>query len=627
MKGLMKKSAVIILSAILMTGTTTITVPTTLSAKTISVSNPVKDGKEVTYDYVYFGSYPQTELTGDDLTSEIIGAKYDKNGDATVNGVKYRKIDLKGSSTSNYGDYELGGCHYFKYEPIRWRVLQNEGDQLFLLADSVLDQQQYGPKNKNWKESSIRSWLNKEFLNTAFSEKEKKAIINSKIVTKDRGGNPSNVAKEKTTDKVFLLSYEEAVNKKYGFSKRNKRVDVAAKMYSSDYAFTLNTLQKSYYKYTDAYIRAIVRHNDERMTSWYLRTPRIWDEQAAIKESSYLVYSNGTTIENTDSNIRMGICPAIKVKASSKLLSTKNPMPDEVIEEPEGRTNPQNPVVDTETGIATYDYVYFGSYPQTAVTGSDLTKEIKKAKYSDDTKNEFRYAEVGTVDGQRYVRSLDESYFKCDPIKWRVLENDGEHLLLMADNILDYQWFYDNENINIKNMDYQYLNSNYDPLEPDLFNKYVDLAWNNSLIRNWLNNEFYTLAFTKAERDSILNTEVTYNYMDFEKEEDMETEKTCIDKVFLLNLQEILNNKYGFLEDIGFEEDFEDYIGLSKKRTNSDFANMLSHSNSYWLVTKAFRDSAWYVKDNGGLKYQELAISGVCPVVRIDLNSNTWTNA
>ena len=45
-----------------------------------------------TWSYVYFGSYPQSEVTGDALTEEITGADYDANGDAKVNGTKYRRI-------------------------------------------------------------------------------------------------------------------------------------------------------------------------------------------------------------------------------------------------------------------------------------------------------------------------------------------------------------------------------------------------------------------------------------------------------------------------------------------------------------------------------------------------------
>lgn len=60
-----------------------------------SPANPVHnctkkdDGTDTTaWSYVYFGSYPQTEVTGSALTAAITGASYDANGDAWVNGTK-----------------------------------------------------------------------------------------------------------------------------------------------------------------------------------------------------------------------------------------------------------------------------------------------------------------------------------------------------------------------------------------------------------------------------------------------------------------------------------------------------------------------------------------------------------
>lgn len=74
------------------------------------------------WDYVYFGRYPQSEVTGSELTNKIKKAVYNKNGDAIVDGKKYRKVD----------------GHYYLYEPIKWKVLSNDGNSLVLLADMVI---------------------------------------------------------------------------------------------------------------------------------------------------------------------------------------------------------------------------------------------------------------------------------------------------------------------------------------------------------------------------------------------------------------------------------------------------------------------------------------------------------
>ena len=38
--------------------------------------------QKVTYDIIEFGSYPQSEVTGEALTGEITGAEYDEYGDS-----------------------------------------------------------------------------------------------------------------------------------------------------------------------------------------------------------------------------------------------------------------------------------------------------------------------------------------------------------------------------------------------------------------------------------------------------------------------------------------------------------------------------------------------------------------
>ena len=68
-------------------------------------------------------------------------------------------------SSLYFGSYkqtakEGGG---YNVDPILWRVLENAGGSLFLLADRNLDVMQYdtsGSIGSRWKTSSIRSWLN-----------------------------------------------------------------------------------------------------------------------------------------------------------------------------------------------------------------------------------------------------------------------------------------------------------------------------------------------------------------------------------------------------------------------------------------------------------------------------------
>ena len=175
----------------------------------------VKSGKKVIWDCLWFGKYPQKQITQEDgaiysvLKNEI---NWDLNNDVIINGSKYHK-------TEN---------NYFKYEPIKWRVLHYENSEAFLLADAILDSQPYHSENEeiDWKKSSIRAWLNNEFINKAFSNEENKAINTVELINKDNSKYGTQGGKN-TSDKLFLLSLSEVdeteESKEYGFWDKKTR--------------------------------------------------------------------------------------------------------------------------------------------------------------------------------------------------------------------------------------------------------------------------------------------------------------------------------------------------------------------------------------------------------------------
>lgn len=91
--------------------------------------------------------------------------------------------------------------------PIKWHVLQNSVEELFILSEHILDCKRYHGEftDITWVDCDLRKWLNDEFFNAAFSNSEKD-IINTTPCT----GNGEN--SRDTDDKVFLLSVDEVKN-------------------------------------------------------------------------------------------------------------------------------------------------------------------------------------------------------------------------------------------------------------------------------------------------------------------------------------------------------------------------------------------------------------------------------
>ena len=135
-----------------------------------------------------------------------------------------------------FGTYQQSsdGNGGYNIDPIKWRVLENADGLLFLLSDQNLDVFQYHTdwEEITWERSTMRSWLNgygasenadgdsgtdytsDNFIGTAFSEKEQKAIAETTVVNDDNP-NHNTDGGNNTTDKIFLLSIAEASNSSY----------------------------------------------------------------------------------------------------------------------------------------------------------------------------------------------------------------------------------------------------------------------------------------------------------------------------------------------------------------------------------------------------------------------------
>lgn len=202
----------------------------------------VKHEKKVG-DSISLGSYPRTEVKGKKLTKAIKNAAYDADGFAKVNGVTYKRISKEDARYIGSGSkfYKWDDkYHYFKCEPIQWRIIGKKNGNYILMSEEILDSQQYHNELEavSWKKSYMRSWLNDEFYKTAFTPSERKLLQKTKVSTPKNtayGTSGSGAVK----DKVYLLSVQEAAKKAYGFSSNNAR-----KAKTTDYARAMGALTR-----------------------------------------------------------------------------------------------------------------------------------------------------------------------------------------------------------------------------------------------------------------------------------------------------------------------------------------------------------------------------------------------
>lgn len=171
--------------------------------------------------------------------------------------------------TVTFGHYEQDNKFYNGAEPIEWTILESYTQDgvttSLLISKYALDARPFNRYNENctWDSCSLRTWLNNEFLNAAFTPSEQ-AKINFYEAPAEKNPyfdvNPGRITK----DKVFLLNYDE---ENYWFSS-----DFARRCSPTEYA----KAQGAYYDYD------YTTPEGKPCCSWWLRCPGDLENTAAL---------------------------------------------------------------------------------------------------------------------------------------------------------------------------------------------------------------------------------------------------------------------------------------------------------------------------------------------------------
>ena len=634
----------------------------TLKNPRIVEDETMASGQKVTWDCVWFGNYPQSQVTDSTELNMLYSTTKDSNGDCLLNNNKYRRIEKEGQE------------YYFRYDPIKWRVLKVEEYQVLLLSDVALDFQKYNDDKSvllnywDGDRCNIRSWLNgydsysndfkkdyrlNNFINAAFSEDQKQTI------------------RTYGDDKIFLLSEEELSGdgaKVYGFSTEKDVKDEARKCKMSDYVKIQSGNQDTIHwwpqlrggKISDWATMVLSDGHIEK--SFY--TDSLGGVRVALKlDLSSPFWTNAGEVDSEefetfqvvyDANGGTGEPGAQKKYADITLmLSDRTPTREGYSflgwSENSGDTKAvynvggeytenkditlyavwkkntlekrilANPRIVKDARMqsgykVTWDCIWFGNYPQSEVLNSDPIFNILQEELNWDSNGDV------IVDGNKYRRikksdsaAADEyRYFKYEPVKWRVLSVDGTHALLLSDVILDKQRYHTvDENV----------------------------TWEISTIRSWLNgydsssnrqgidyrnNNFIDTVFTAEEKSSIAETTlINENSIDYGTAGGDNT----VERLFFLSETEVYTDtakSYGF----GSSDNISDE---ARKSEISNYAER-ADSTAYWWLRSPGRssNSAAYVSSHGYVNdwsYVYYDDFGVRAALNLNLSSDLWKDA
>ena len=293
-----------------------------------------------------------------------------------------------------------------------------------------------------------------------------------------------------------------------------------------------------------------------------------------------------------------------------------------------------------KTHVTRWECILFGSYPTNEVvsgsfnavddyalvegdviTDAALYSQLEQAAWTDDDteiggKRYHRLNGAGAVscstNREQHYRWTDTEkwhYFAYAPIKWRILKQTGDKAVLLADRMPDTCPFND---------------------------IYKDTSWSDCSLRQWLNGEFLSRAFTEQERSAIEETDVKNapNYF-FGTDCGPDTQ----DRVFILSNKEVfaspLATDYGFYAGSGIDDAARRFRSTLYAKCRGAWWSSVEgyRGNSFWFMrTNGYTPSSiTYICDFGYLYNQGTAVTcddaAVLPALTIDLTKASWTVA
>lgn len=200
------------------------------------------------------------------------------------------------------GRYEQDNKPENGMESIEWYVLEEKDGKALLLSRKIIDNEQFNTTASEtmWETSSIRKWLNDDFISSAFTEEEQSIIIASTIenMQAEKSGEWKKTEAANTEDKVFLLSYNEYMKYLQLDEEMNPEVTKYANSRGNCYNIWLRSPGKNR-KETQYY--CLGKSNSNPATESNAVRPAMWiDIQADRSLFSYEQFAAAEALEEND---------------------------------------------------------------------------------------------------------------------------------------------------------------------------------------------------------------------------------------------------------------------------------------------------------------------------------------
>lgn len=266
----------------------------------VTDSGLIRELNRQTIQWQSFGYFKEAAKTPSEGTAD-----YMRYADMEYQGVRYRAVtmdfyrdsmfadnpsdDSDAQALQDHGGYRCKTVYWFRCDPLKWRVLDAQTGML--LCERIVDAQpfnnnicqlqssdsgsmenssyftaftdeKYEHLANDFAASSIRTWLNNDFQNTAFSSEERRKLQMPQLTNECFHTLTGRIGFERmdgmpVQDAVTLLSYADATNPLYNFENGSEDSNPAREALYTDYAV----------------IQGLFLTENSPYGEWMLRTP------------------------------------------------------------------------------------------------------------------------------------------------------------------------------------------------------------------------------------------------------------------------------------------------------------------------------------------------------------------